>query len=146
MKLTFDQNKGGEGMAIFKDTKMVQDLFGELWTKMINETEFGKKLKESELSILFMTEDPEVVMYIDINGPLFGEEAKAKTPVVIMKMSGDTVHKFWLKQINVPKALALRQIKAKGPVGKILQILPLLKPGFALYPEYCKKYNLPMNG
>ena len=133
-------------MSIFKDTNMVQELFGELWTKMINETEFGKKLKESELSILFMTEDPEVVMYVDVNGPLFGEEAKPKTPVVIMKMSGDTVHKFWLKQINVPKALALRQIKAKGPVGKILQILPLLKPGFALYPEYCKKYNLPMNG
>jgi hypothetical protein len=133
-------------MAIFKDTNVMQELFGELWTKMIKETEFGPKLKESELSILFMTEDPEMVMYIDINGPLFGEEAKAKTPVVIMKMSGDTVHKFWLKQINVPKALALRQIKAKGPVGKILQILPLLKPGFALYPDYCKKYNLPMNG
>jgi putative sterol carrier protein len=138
--------KGGEGMAIFKDTVAVQELFGELWTKMIKETEFGPKLKESELSILFMTEDPEVVMYVDINGPLFGEEAKAKTPVVTMKMSGDTVHKFWLKQINVPKALALRQIKAKGPVGKILQILPLLKPGFGLYPDYCKKYNLPMNG
>ncbi len=133
-------------MAIFKDTNVVQELFGELWTKMIKETEFGPKLKESELSILFMTEDPEVVMYVDIDGPLFGEEAKAKTPVVTMKMSGDTVHKFWLKQVNVPKALALRQIKAKGPVGKILQILPLLKPGFALYPEYCKKYNLPMNG
>ena len=132
-------------MAIFKDTNVVQELFGELWTKMIKETEFGPKLKESELSILFMTEDPEVVMYVDINGPLFGEEAKAKTPVVIMKMSGDTVHKFWLKQINVPKALALRQIKAKGPVGKILQILPLLKPGFALYPDYCKKFNLPIN-
>jgi putative sterol carrier protein len=133
-------------MAIFKDTNVVQELFGELWTKMIKETEFGPKLKESELSILFMTEDPEVVMYVDIDGPLFGEEAKAKTPVVTMKMSGDTVHKFWLKQVNVPKALALRQIRAKGPVGKILQILPLLKPGFALYPDYCKKYNLPMNG
>lgn len=131
-------------MAIFKDLGVVEELFGELWIKMINETEFGKKLKESELSILFMTEDPEVVMYVDPNGPLFGEEAKAKTPVVTMKMSGDTVHKFWLKQVNVPMALALRQIKAKGPVTKILQILPLLKPGFALYPDYCKKYNLPM--
>jgi hypothetical protein len=132
-------------MAIFQDTKIVEDLFRELWIKMINETEFGTKLREEELSILFITEDPEVVMYVDINGPLFGEEAKTKTPVVTMKMSGDTVHKFWLKQINVPKALALRQIKAKGPVGKILQLLPLLKPGFGIYPDYCKKYNLPLN-
>ena len=131
-------------MAIFKDMKVVEELFGELWNKMIKETEFGPKLKESDLSILFITEDPEVIMYVDVNGPLFGEEAKAKTPVVTMKMSGDTVHKFWLKQVNVPMALALRQIKAKGPVGKILQILPLLKPGFGIYPDYCKKYNLPM--
>jgi putative sterol carrier protein len=132
-------------MAIFKDTKMAEELFGELWIKMINETEFGKKLKENEISILYITEDPEVVMYVDANGPLFGEEAKAKTPVVTMKMSGDMVHKFWLKQINIPKALALRQIKAKGPVGKVLQLLPMMKPGFALYPDYCKKYNLPMD-
>lgn len=132
-------------MTIFKDTSVMENLFGELWTKMINETDFGKNLKEEGLSIFFMTEDPEVVMYVDVNGPLFGEEAKAKTPVVTMKMSGDTVHGFWLKKINVPKAMATRQIKAKGPVAKVLQLLPLLKPGFALYPDYCKKYNLPMD-
>jgi putative sterol carrier protein len=139
------QKIGGIKMSIFKDTTVVEALFEELWTKMINETEFGLKLKENELSIFFMTEDPEVVMYVDADGPLFGEEAKLRNPVVTMKMSGDTVHKFWLKQVNVPKALALRQIRAKGPVAKILQILPLLKPGFAIYPEYCKKYNLPMD-
>ena len=37
----------------------------------------------------------------------------------------------------------LRQIKAKGPVGKVLQVLPLLKPGKAMYPEYCAKYGFP---
>jgi len=132
-------------MAIFKDKTVMEDLFGEIWIKMINETPFGSNLKEGDLSLFFVIEDPEVVMYVDVNGPLFGEAAQAKTPVVTMKMSGDTVHKFWLKQINVPKALALRQIKAKGPVGKILQILPLLKPGFAIYPDYCKKYNLPLD-
>jgi putative sterol carrier protein len=131
-------------MAIFNQTVM-EELFGELWNKMIKETEFGQKMKEGDVSIFFNIDDPEVVMYVDVNGPLFKEEAKAKTAVVTMKMSGDMVHKFWLKQVNVPKALALRQIKAKGPVGKILQLLPLFKPGFALYPDYCKKYNLPLN-
>jgi putative sterol carrier protein len=137
--------KGGKDMAVFKDKTVMEELFGELWTKMINETDFGKKLKEDDFSIFFVIDDPELVMFVDANGPLFGEAAQAKTPVVSMKMSGDTVHKFWLKQINVPKALALRQIKAKGPVGKVLQLLPMFKPGFGLYPEYSKKYNLPMN-
>lgn len=129
-------------MPIF--TKEVAiELFGELWMKMIKETEFGPNLKASNMSILFVVDDPDVTMFVDGNGLVFEEEAKAKAPTVTMKMNGDTVHKFWLKQIFIPKALALRQIKAKGPVGKVLQLLPLLKPGQALYPEYCKKFNLP---
>jgi putative sterol carrier protein len=119
-------------------------MFGELWVKMIQETEFGPKIREGNISILFVVNDPNVVMYVDEKGPIFGADAEAKTPSVTMKMDGDTVHKFWLNKVNIPKALALRQIKAKGPVGTILQLLPLLKPGQAIYPEFCKKYNLPM--
>ncbi len=132
-------------MSVFKDKEMAKELFGDLWTKMIKETEFGKKLKESGITILFVVKDPDVTMYVDENGPLFDDEAKAKIPVVTMQMNGDTVHKYWLKKLNIPKALAMRQIKAKGPVNKVLQILPLLKPGQELYPEYCKKYGLPMD-
>lgn len=130
-------------MPIFKDTALAQKVFGDLWTKMIAETEFGKELKKAEITILFVVHDPDLSMYVDENGPLFGEEAQEKTPVVTMKMSLDTAHWFWLKKVNIPRALALRQIKAKGPVGKVLKILPLLKPGQEMYPNYCKKYDLP---
>jgi hypothetical protein len=132
-------------MSIFKDKEMVKELFGDLWARMIKETEFGEKLKKSGITILFVIDDPDIVMYVDENGPLFDEDAQAKVPVVTMKMNGDTVHKYWLKKINIPKALAIRQIKAKGPVNKVLEILPLLKPGQELYPEYCKQYNLSMD-
>ncbi|NOY68937.1 MAG: hypothetical protein GXP53_05515 [Deltaproteobacteria bacterium] len=131
-------------MPVFKDAQTAVELFGELWTKMVRETEFGPKLREGNMSIKYVVSDPEVTMYVDENGPLFGEEADAKAATVTMKMTCDTAHKFWLKNLNVPKALALRQIRAKGPVGKILQLLPLLKPGQALYPDYCRKFNLPV--
>jgi len=130
-------------MPLFKDAALAQELFGDLWTKMIAETQFGKELKEAGITILFAVHDPDLSMYVDENGPLFGEEAQEKTPVVTMKMSLDTAHWFWLKKVNIPKALALRQIKAKGPVGKVLKILPLLKPGQEMYPDYCRKYDLP---
>ncbi len=132
-------------MAIFKDGKQMEEIFGDLWSRLLKETELGEKLKESGISVLYKLSEPEVVMYIDENGPLFGDEALQKTPVVTMTMKGDIVHKFWLKQINVPKALALRQIKAKGPVPKVLKLLPLLKPGMEKYPSICEKYNLPMD-
>lgn len=128
-------------MAIMtKETAL--DLFGDLWGKMI-EGEFGQKLKENGITIKYEVHDPELTMYVDHTGCCFDEEAKPKDAVVIMKMSLDTVHKFWMKNLNVAKALALRQVKAKGPIGKILQLLPLLKPGQAMYPDYCKKFNVP---
>src|SRR5208283_5660751 len=97
-------------MPLFKDAALAQELFGDLWTKMIAETQFGKELKEAGITILFAVHDPDLSMYVDENGPLFGEEAQEKTPVVTMKMSLDTAHWFWLKKVNIPKALALRQI------------------------------------
>ena len=132
-------------MAVFKDKQLMEALFGELWMKMINETEFGPKIKKDGVSLLYRVNDPDVVMFVDGDGPLFGSEAEKKEPVVTMKMSGDTVHKFWLKNLSIPKAMALRHIKAKGPVTKILQLLPMLKPGQALYPGYCEKFNLPLD-
>lgn len=131
-------------MTVFQNKEITEELFKDLWTKMINETVFGAELNKSGITIYFEVNDPDIVMYVDGNGPLFGDQARAKVPVVTMQMSGDTVHKFWLKQVNIPKALALRHIKAKGPVSKVLQVLPLLKPGQAIYPEYCRKYNLPL--
>ncbi len=131
-------------MSIFKNKSLMEEMFGEIWNKMVKETEFGTKLKESGISIFFVINDPDVTMFVDENGPLFGEAAKQKVPVVTMKMSADNVHKFWLDQLNIPKALALRHIKAKGPVGKVLQVIPLLKPGKAMYPDYCRKFDLPL--
>ena len=132
-------------MPELMDKDTAKELFTDLWTKMINETQFGNRLKEEGISILYITNGPDMKMYVDENGPLFGEEAEAKTPVITMKMDGDTVHHFWLKKLDVAKAMATRKIKTKGPVAKALKLLPLLKPGQELYPAYCRKYNLPMD-
>jgi putative sterol carrier protein len=54
-------------------------------------------------------------------------------PEVTMSMDADTAHKFWLGEVNVTVALARGQIKANGPVAKILKLVPLTKP---IYPRY----------
>src|SRR6266480_229619 len=54
-------------------------------------------------------------------------------PDVVMSMEADTAHRFWLGKVNVTVALARGQIKAKGPVAKILKLVPLVKPVFPRY-------------
>jgi putative sterol carrier protein len=52
---------------------------------------------------------------------------------VVMSMDADTAHRFWLGKVNVTVALARGQMKAKGPVAKILKLVPLVKPVFPKY-------------
>jgi hypothetical protein len=54
-------------------------------------------------------------------------------PEVVMSMEADTAHLFFLGKVNVTVALARGQIKAKGPVAKILKLVPLTKPIFPRY-------------
>jgi hypothetical protein len=42
----------------------------------------------------------------------------------------------------MPVALAKGLIKAKGPMPKVIKLLPLLKPAYAAYPEIAKKHGL----
>jgi putative sterol carrier protein len=56
-------------------------------------------------------------------------------PEIVMTMEADTAHKFWLGKVNVTMALARGQMKAKGPVAKILKLVPLTKPIFPRYRE-----------
>jgi hypothetical protein len=56
--------------------------------------------------------------------------------IVDMKMSSDIAHKFWFGKVNLTMALTRRQMIAKGPVPKILKLLPAIKPSYAMYPKY----------
>ncbi len=132
-------------MAVFKDRKLAAKLFSEFWHKLVNDFGLGEQLRQCEISVLFEIDDLDLVMFVDENGPLFGAAAASKKPAVIMIMTGDMAHKYWLDKVDVPVALATHKIKAKGSVNKVLQILPLFKSGQKLYPEYCEKYNLPLD-
>ena len=59
--------------------------------------------------------------------------ATSLEPEIVMTMDADTAHRFWLGKVNVTVALARGQMKAKGPVAKILKLVPLTKPIFPRY-------------
>jgi hypothetical protein len=59
-----------------------------------------------------------------------------------MDLSGDSCHLFWLKELSLPIALAKRKIKARGPMPKVLKLLPMLKPAYEAYPEIAKAHGI----
>lgn len=132
-------------MAVFKDTDQLQGFLAELWTYIIKETDLGAKLNDYEISYKFIVNKPTGYLYVDHEKVVVGDEARKMDGVITMELSGDTVHDFWLKKIKLPVALATRKIKSKGPIPKVLRILPALKPVYEAYPKYCEKYGLPLD-
>ncbi len=131
-------------MTVFKDSEQMQAMLKDLWTHVIKETDVGPKLKEYDVNYKFVINEPNGFVYVDADQVLTGAEANREA-VITMELSGDTVHQFWLKQLKLPVALATRKVKTKGPIPKVLKMLPYLKSVHDSYPEYCAKHGIRAN-
>jgi putative sterol carrier protein len=123
-------------VAYFKDAEEVYDTLGRLFVEITEDEELAPKFKKANTIVRYEHSDPEAVITVKIKD---GEETRVEfgetelEPEVTMTMEADTAHRFWLGQVNVTVALARGQIKATGPVAKILKLVPLTKP---LFPRY----------
>jgi putative sterol carrier protein len=130
-------------MSLFKDTNHMYAFLEDLWKYIVFDAGLGEKLKEYDVSIKYIISEPDGYLFVDSENVVTGEEAN-KNAVITMEMSGDTIIKFWTKQISLPVALATRKIKSKGPIPKVLKMLPAFKPIYEKFPEYCTKHNVPL--
>jgi len=130
-------------MSVFENTQQMYSFLEDLWKYVVFEAGLGEKMRDYGVSYKFTITDPDGYLYVDPDNVITGKEAN-RDAVINMELSGDTVHKFWLKQISLPVALATKKIKAKGPIPKVLKMLPALKGVHEAYPEFCKKHGLPV--
>jgi len=120
----------------FKDAQEVYDTIGKLFADLAEDPELSPKFRKANTILQYAYSDPESVITLllkeDEDSQVdFGETDLV--PEVVMSMDADTAHRFWLGQVNVTVALARGQIKAKGPVAKILKLVPLTKPVYPIY-------------
>lgn len=130
-------------MGVFKDTNHMYEFLEDLWKYIVFESGLGDKMRQYGVSYKYTITDPDGFLYVDPDNVITGKEAD-RDAVIRMELSGDTIHQFWLKKLTLPVALATRKIKAKGPIPKVLKMLPALKPVYEKFPEYCEKHGLPL--
>ncbi len=123
-------------MALFTDAQEVYDTLGRLFVDIASDEELAPKFRKANTIVRYDYSEPDSVITVRLQegqpGDVdFGESDME--PEVTMTMAADTAHRFWLGQVNVTVALARGQIKAKGPVAKILKLVPLAKPVFPRY-------------
>jgi putative sterol carrier protein len=123
-------------LAYFKDADEVYQYIGRLFEELAVDDELAPKFQRANTVVQYQYRDPESTITVKLRE---GEEGKVDLgetemePEVVMTMDADTAHRFWLGKVNVTVALARGQMKAKGPVAKILKLVPLVKPVFPRY-------------
>jgi hypothetical protein len=128
-------------MTVFENTEKMYTILGELFETLLADPSAGPKFVASKISIKFNINDPSGNIWLTDEGKVICGEADFK-PTIEMTLDGDTCHLFWLQKISLPIALAKGKIKAKGPMPKVLKLLPMLKPAYAAYPAIATSHNL----
>lgn len=123
-------------MAIFQDIDDINRYIGEMFRLAADHPTVGPKFRAANITMRVIYSDPDCEMTVrfhedmeTIPGPNEHE------PDVTLSMLGDTADAFWRGNYNLAVGLAKGEVKAKGPVNKILKLVPLTKPLFPVYRE-----------
>jgi putative sterol carrier protein len=125
-------------VAYFNDADEVYATIGKLFQDLAEDEELAPKFAKANTIIQYQYREPESQITVKLIEGEDGQVDLGETtmePEVVMTMAADTAHRFWLGKVNVTVALARGQMKAKGPVAKILKLVPLTKP---IFPRYRK--------
>ena len=131
-------------MPVFKDDQEVYQYIGKLFVELTDDPELSPKFRKADTIVQYRYSNPESQITVKMKE---GEEGQVDfgdtslDPEIVMSMEADTAHKFWLGKVNVTMALAKGQMKAKGPVAKILKLVPLVKPVFPRYQKMLEDAN-----
>jgi hypothetical protein len=134
-------------MGLFKDYGEFQQVFDQLMQEILAHPIIGPKLARSKMVVQFQYTEPDAQITINFKEPakdpkLAGNYVWGETPWepdVVFKQSADFSNRFWQGKENVIAALAKRQVSARGSITKALQLIPVIRPTFRIYPQVLQK-------
>jgi hypothetical protein len=123
-------------VPLFAGEEDVYAHLGRLFKELVADPELAPQFQRADTIVQYRYREPESTITVDIRSGVEPRVDLGQTdlePEVVMSMDADTAHRFFLGQVNVTVALARGQIRAKGPVAKILKLVPIVKPVFPRY-------------
>jgi hypothetical protein len=123
-------------MAAFGSEDEVYEFLGGVFRLGLDDPDLVAKLEPTGIVLRITYTDPDAVITVDMPGKeLHTGAGTGPDPNVELFMTADTGNRFWLGEVVLPVALAKGQVRAKGPVAKLLKVLPLAKQMFGPYRE-----------
>ena len=116
-------------MGAYKSADDLYTYMGQIFQLAFQTDGLKEKLNATGVTLKLNLSDPESVIAVDFGQGIvqFGPDITMDV-AVDLEMTADTAHKFWLGKLNVPLAIAKRDIKVHGSVQKVLKLAPLMQP------------------
>jgi putative sterol carrier protein len=124
-------------MPFFDSADEVYKYIGGVFREAAEHPEVGPKMAAADLVMQVYYSDPDSTVTINFKQPKLTVEDGGDNPNADVKlfMPADIADKYWRGEYNLAVGLAKGQVKAKGPVNKILKLVPLTKPLFPMYKQ-----------
>ena len=124
-------------MGYFSDEDEVYKYIGGVFRAAADHPTQGPKMAAAGITLQLDYSDPPSSMTVRFHEPRVevvdgGQDADAD---VRLTMPADIAHRYWLGEYNLAVGLAKGQVKARGPVNKILKLVPITTPLFPIYRE-----------
>jgi hypothetical protein len=122
----------------FQDADELYRYLGRLFEQLSDDPELGPRFRKANTVVQYRMSNPDAVVTVKL---LEGEEghvdcgATTLEPEVTLGMEADLAHRFWLGLVSPTKELARGNMSARGPIAKVLKLVPLARPGFERYVE-----------
>ena len=133
-------------MPYFEDINVFYDLLVGVFDDLMTDGAIRQKALDSGLLVKFVYRNPVGEYWIDCRGDEVkvypGSFPEDTPPDASLSMELDTAHVFWCGQLNLLGALSSGEIDAEGSVPKLLKMLPVIKPAYAIYNRLLKEKGL----
>lgn len=129
-------------MGHFKDEDDVYRFVGRLFQELAVDPELAPRFKRANTTVQYRLSNPDSTITVDLrpDRPIEVDLGPSELdPEVVMSTTAAIAHGFWLGRVNLTAALARGDIEAKGPVAKILRLVPLVNHVFPRYEQMLRR-------
>ncbi|MHA6792270.1 SCP2 sterol-binding domain-containing protein [Pseudonocardia bannensis] len=119
-----------------------QGTLGVFLAKIMDDPTVGDAFASTNALVKIIFTEPDTIMWIDCRQPVPSVSTdpaavpETEVPDMVLNMSADNGHRFWLGRLSLPVALTSRKVKVKGPTSMLMKLLPAFKPVYRGYEEF----------
>ena len=130
-------------MGAYKSAEDLYKYMGQIFALAFETPGLKEKLNATGVTLKLNLTDPDSTIAVDFGNGVVQYGSDITMDVAVdLEMTADNAHKFWLGKLNVPLAIAKRDIKVHGSVQKVLKLAPLMQPLHEKYQQILRDAGL----